>query len=573
METREIQTEAKKLEQYWKRRNKKMQDWANIITLKDNLKQKDMESVISNEPLTFFNMAMGILVPPKIDHRIPVADKARVDVELATEMEKYLKQIWKEVYRRYLRGGRLPWMRELTAFALMTGWYAVYWDVTPGAGKGGECVAEVWNPYCVYPDWIEGELGQLAYTRKVTGRQAKTIAARLGYKGNFKQKKYTLLNYWGLDLDANRVGNAVIISPGDIGVGVHEVKPWETYTRQRVPEIPVLVGMIGGLPDRGYLLGGTGRWQETLGQSIVATNEGMYKNYDKLMTYLQQLVRDTSLPRWLELLENPGYKGVSEGQGILDPARMFSHGAVFTGGINDRVTPLPVNAIPAELGTLLGIYQGQLQRGSLPHVLYGSITERMSGFLWAQVISAAFQVLGPFHDRLQFILTEVDNHWLQSVWKRKLKPYGVPVPPKPVQPIELEVRYDMNIPADLVQQATLARMLNPNAVLASQMRLMDEVLGVEDPLAEQARIEAETARRHPIFQAVLVIQALEEEAQLLTAQGELDYANTLIQAAGALRQNLPTLMPQAQARGAPGVMPGAVPPEFAGEGREQRGVL
>jgi len=159
------------------------------------------------------------------------------------------------------------------------------------------------------------------------------------------------------------------------------------------------------------------------------------------------------------------------------------------------------------------------------------------------------------------------------VWKRKLKPYGVPVPPKPVEDFELEVRYDMNIPADLVQQATLARMLNPNAMLASQMRLMHEVLGVEDPLAEQARIEAEMARGHPIFQAVLVIQALEEEAQLLIAQGESDYANTLMQAAGALRQNLPTLMPQAQARGAPGVSPAGMPPEFAGEGREQRGML
>jgi len=322
---------------------------------------------------------------------------------------------------------------------------------------------------------------------------------------------------------------------------------------------------VGGLPDRGYLISPEGKWQETVGRSIIATNEGVYKNYDKMLTFLQQQIRDASQQRWVESVEMGG--------GILDENRLFSRGSIFQKGPMDTVEPLPVNPIPNELSVILGTLQGQIQRGSLPYVLYGNITERMSGFLWAQVISAAFQVLGPFHDRLQFILTEVDNHWLQSVWKRGLRPYGVPVPPKPVEDFELEVRYDMNIPADLVQQATLARMLNPNAMLASQMRLMDEVLGVEDPLAEQARIEAEMARGHPIFQAVLVIQALEEEAQLLIAQGESDYANTLIQAAGALRQNLPTLMPQAQARGAPGVSPAGMPPEFAGEGREQRGML
>ena len=58
--------------QFWYNRNLKFQEWYELLTLVDALYTRGMETYVSNEPMTLYNMAHYLLTKGELSHTTPI---------------------------------------------------------------------------------------------------------------------------------------------------------------------------------------------------------------------------------------------------------------------------------------------------------------------------------------------------------------------------------------------------------------------------------------------------------------------------------------------------------------------
>jgi len=295
----------------------------------------------------------------------------------------------------------------------------------------------------------------------------------------------------------------------------------------------IFISPVGGLPDRGAI---DSKWQEHFGESIVATNEELTKNYNKMITFAQQLMRDTANPRWFERS--------SGDTPILREEDLFKRGAIFRGAVGEDVGPLAVPPIPVELRTMLFDYQNMLQRGMFPWAIFGNIQMQMSYLAMANVASAALQVLTPYMDAFRGLRSDVNDYWIKLLNVTKYKPHKFIVPANMPEEVKFDVQADIEIPGYLVQRATVARMLDPSFRLSTDT-VMDKMFPeVRNPLQEQAKVRKDDAMMLPEAVMADSILAFKEQARILREKGETDAAELYEKVATSLETKL---SPQQQA--------------------------
>ena len=554
MDARELQERCTKIEGTWANRNAKFKDWYELILQKDKLAQEDMESFVGNDPRTYYNMAVHMLAV-NIPHRIPSENLESTEIEDATKIEAMLEHAWKQIDRSYRFRGKQSWMWNFVSLLLATGWYSVFHMTTDA-----ECIAEIWNPAEVYPEFDDGGDGLMLVTRtySVTKEQVErkaSLAKDWTIPPMLSAGTRTLRNVWFYD--GASVMHAVLLDTDFLKEP--KAEPFD--------EIPVLVSPAGGLPDTGAIMKTKTKGEdptEHMGEGIVATNEQMYNQYNRGRSYSNQLLRDTANPRWFER---------SQGGDILKPEDMFKRGAIFRGGPNDEIMPLPVPAIPVEIRTDRFDDQAMIQRGSIPWAMQGNIQGQMSGYLWTQLASTIQQALKPYLDSIIAVTTEIDNSRLKSIKRNKFKPYGISLPTIKDNYV-VDTTYDIKVPGDLIQRATTARMLDPDFEISTTTVTELFFPEIKDPLKEQARVRNDRAMKHPITIMVNQITAFKERArEIRDAGGAEDMAELYDKAAIALEAQIsppepaPTPPPGAGAMpaGPPGGVPG-LPGGVAAEG-------
>ncbi len=500
-----IQTigQCKELQKSWNTRRKKFTDWYNLILLKDELEQEGMESVVSNDPRTGFNLALHLLTNSIIGHKIVSDDVKPEQISSVSYVEGYVTKRWASIEAKYRYSGRQSWLRDMVSLMLATGWISVFSMVTKN-----EIITEVWHPANVFPAFGDDGLSEVAYIYEIPASAAYKKIKKMGWKLPTSVRlsgKVTIYVYWTYDADGD-VTNSIVLDTNYVKEPVKELK---------LDRIPVFVSPVGGLPDRGSLAAGD-KWQENYGECILATNEGVFKNYNKMITYQQQLMRDTANPRWFEQ---------SRGDTpILTEENLFKRGAIFRGTPEEKISPLPTPPIPVELRTLLFDYGNMVQRGLFPAVLFGNIQQEIAGYAMSQVASAAMQVLTPYHLAIKGLLTDLDNFWYSQIKDNKYRPYNFEMPKNMPEDVVFDVDFNINIPGYLIQRATVARMLDPSFRL-NTTTVMDLLFPeIKDPLKEQAGSRKNDAMMHPKAISVSAIIAYNEQAKVARNAGDIESA-------------------------------------------------
>jgi len=494
MQANEIVGPCTELKKEWQARNSKMKEWYELLLLKDVLAERDMESYVSNNPRTFFNLALHLLTPDVIPIKLPEHKASRAQLGQLESVQTFLENQWSRLNRLSRRRGRQSWLRNLVSLVLSSGWYAVLAFVDP---ETGECVAENWNPAEVYPEYGDEELLQVAHIYRLPPRAAKRKVAQKGWKysGNISAP-LMLYDYWYLEDD--KVMNAIVL--GNTIVKLPLEAPFAS--------IPVLVSPVGGLPDRGVIMEGDD-WKEHVGESILATNERVYLDFNKQMTFLQQLLRDTAQPRWLEK---------SRSGDILREEDVFKRGAIFRMTPEENVETMPVNPVPVDVRTTLFDVSNEVQRGSLPWALYGNIQQQIASYLMSQITSAAQQVLKPYKEAIGNCLTDIDNNWITHIRDLGISANGTI--PDISEDLEVEVDYEISIPGDLIQRASVARMVNPTFRLSDHTVTSLLFPEIRNPLEEQAKVNADDALKHPVAITVSLVRSWRDEAVRLRDEGD-----------------------------------------------------
>lgn len=509
MLAQELIKECVGLQSAWTQRNMQFREWMELITMEDKLKEEKMESFVSNEPRTFYNLALHLLVPAIIAPRIPLEEVKPIDVESASQVENFLSMVFLKLERSSFLRGRGGFLRELVSFIIATGWYSVFSMPTDS-----DVIAEVWNPAEVFPEYDDSGLLRCAHVYSMPARAVRRKAQRKGWKlqqlpsGSTSVKVY---DYWTFE---NEIENGIV-------VGTELVKP--LTAEAGLQRSPIYVAPIAGLPDRGAILPGTD-WTKHIGQSLLATDANIYGSTNKLFTFLMQLLRDTAQARWVEK---------SSGTGKVKPEDIFKRGAVFHLGLGESLDTLSTPPIPIELRTLMFDISAMRQKGSLPDVMYGSLQQQITSYLMQQISAAASHVLRPYHQALKFLLEELCNDWLDDMRTYNITPYGTILPSEELPRVEVDIRLD--IPGDIVQRATVARMLDPGFRLSHQA--VSDMLfpEIKNPLAEQARVLKDLAMQHPVAAQLALILALRQQADLLRQAGDTKGADLYQAAASALQ--------------------------------------
>lgn len=520
-----VTARCRELRSKWATRARKMQDWYEVLELKNELEQKGMESVTSNDPRTGFNLGRHLLVTMIIAHKISSEELLAEEIPGASYLESFNTRRWQEHEHKYRAGGKQGWMWDLVSWLMASGWYAVFSMV-----EEGRIWSEVWSPADVFPNFGDGELIEVAHIYSLTALAANRKAKKMGW--TLRQPftgTTTLYDYWGFDSDGDVVNSIVL--------GTEFVKaPQKDPALTKVGRLPVFCSPAGGLPDMGSIKRGAD-WQNHFGESVVATNEDLTKNYNRMLSFIQQTARNAAQPRYLELS--------SGDTPIATDEQMNKWGPVFHGAPGESLTPIIPPAIPVELRQGMFDYQNMLQRGLFPSAVFGNIQQTMSYLAMANVASAALQILTPYQEAIKGLLTDIDNYWYAMIKENAFRPYKFEMPENLPDDLEFDVRADIEIPGYLIQRATVARMLDPEFQLQTTTVMERLFPEIKDAIREQAGVRKDRALMHPKAIMVDQIMAYRGQARLLEEAGDVDSARLYEKLADSLEAELvgPTTAP------------------------------
>ena len=531
----EVTIACEKLRGFWRRRNEKFAKWYKIVQMVDELAQANMESFVGNDPRAAFNLLLSML-EQKIPHRLPPEELSLEQTAPAAELSRMFEAAWDSIFNQYRRRGRY-FLRDLIGLLLATGWYSVFSIIS---ADGSRCIAEVWNPATVFPSW-DDDLVECAHIVQLSEMQARRMIARNDWAVRPPTRPVTVYDHWRLDGD-NRVYNSIIIDSTLVKDNV-----WET----RFNRIPIFIAPVGGLPDTGEL-SRADTWKEELGQSVLATNENIYRYWNKWWTFSLQLLRDTVQARTFE-------KSTS-GRQIVKPEDWAKRGGHFKMGPQDEVGFIHPPPIPMELRSAQLDMEAMMQRGGPSWSMFGTVTQQMTSYMMSQVAASVSQNTKPYHQGIIDCFTDIDNFWLYLIRENKYRPYGKGLPSGLPKNARIIADYELRIPGDLIQRVTTARIMNPAFELSDE-KIMEELFPeIKNPAEEIAKVRAGKARRHPIYASIALAESFRAEAELLRKAKD-DRAAGLYEKAADLVEASLTIAPKGETPATGGVRPPSARPE------------
>jgi hypothetical protein len=144
----------------------------------------------------------------------------------------------------------------------------------------------------------------------------------------------------------------------------------------------------------------------------------------------------------------------------------------------------------------------------------------MSAYVMSQISASANQVMSPFHDALENLYSDIDNDWMQDILDRGLKPYSWNKPRGLTKDMELDASFSIEIPGDMVQRLTAARMADPEFELSYGYVMSKLFADIKDPMREKARVLADKAEQHPTNSLIALIQYYRQQANYLSINGD-----------------------------------------------------
>ena len=488
-------------------------DWA------QRKKSSNYASFEGNEAGSFFSAMVQILSKNPMRHRIPLeGEQTDEERDLVSKVERLVLGTYRDVDD--LRTKRMeagPMQQAMSQFACSDGWVVV--EVVKNDDNSEKPLVDMRTHDNLLAHPVYGPDGLLAvYIRSDrTKAQVQLEYPQIKLEQRARLFQSGKIDYvgWG-KANSTEVLTIYQALGTDIYYGVAINAQWaiKPYKLDWINEIPVVAMPINGLPFRtdrrvadaysasmspdqvNYL--NQRDWLSDVGRGIFHMNEGLYPAFNELWANIMDIVDKEA--RGTYNLEMPpdadddvDTSGIKIGKG--------GHDAINALPAGSKLTVIPPIGLRREVVDALNGMSGMLQRGGISWQLTGSLPPtQMSGFALSQLLSAALTIANPYVQGLQGAYAALDGFIIKAYQKSTRQKQTVKVMKSDksfvVEEIDLsllkgrkfyfDVQLKPALPDDIAQKVTIAATAKRDGLL-SNLTIMDDLLGVDDPETELDR--------------------------------------------------------------------------------------
>jgi len=343
----------------------RMQDDHALYRLEPYDAGEGYQSYTSNDPQTYAEKVIGWISGAEMTVRIP-HDGADAELREKNDLkERFLIGVLAAADERLCRL-MLPTIRDQIGwYSTIRGWYAgrallakrddgtTYVDITP------------WDPLHTY--WGMGPEGLewICYRVPKTKDQ---IFSQYNVKVDWETPNYVD----GIDVYDfyDKEMNTILIHNGSSTTPLTRVI--KKQTKHGADQVPAFLGPVGANPYIVSLSQST--MQDTIadvGEPVFRSTRDLYPKHNLMMSTMLELTA-RSRRQGLIVRSRDGMKTLDE-----DP---YLEGSEISLAQNENVEPLGLLEMAKETGAFMSLVSGEMQRGSVPHSVYGELPFQLSGF-------------------------------------------------------------------------------------------------------------------------------------------------------------------------------------------------
>jgi len=511
------------------------------------------QSYTSNEPQTYADKIISWLAGSDMIARIPPAGNPRNSREVNNDKERFIIGALKSANERLMKRLQPCLQDQLSWYTTLRGWYAgrallvkrddsdTFIDITP------------WDPMHTY--WGTDGDGMSWACYKV------------------KKTRHEIESQYNVKLGTERMD--------EDGIEVYDFYDREDnyvaiphrYIKKRTAHggtgVPVFLGPVGANPLIQSL-----EWSsiedtvEDYGESVFKSTRELYEKHNFMMSTMLELTA-RSRKQGIVITSRDGQKTLEE-----DP---YKEGTEISLAQGEEVKPLGLLEVARETGVYMGMVSGELQRGSIPHSVYGELQFQLSGFAINTLRQGVESVLGPRIEALEHAYMQICNllcdqyssgaftamelsgrdnnrmYFSETITPQRVKEGG-----------SIEISIVARLPQDDMSKYSMAQIAREGPTpLMPDLWIRDNILGVQDADQTDDAIKEQIAERTlpeaglwSLYQAAMK-QGRDDLAQFYL--GEL--MAVMLSKAKMLSDNLGGGVPPAPSAGAlPPMPPGAPPP-------------
>jgi hypothetical protein len=343
----------------------RMQDDHALYRLEPYDAGEGYQSYTSNDPQTYAEKVIGWIAGAEMTVRIP-HDGAEPDLRERNDLkERFLIGILRAADERLSRL-MMPTLRDqLGWYAAIRGWCAgrallakredgsTYIDITP------------WDPLHTY--WGTGPDGLDWICYKVPKTKDQIFSqynVRIDWDASHTADGINVYDFYDKEM------NTILIHNGSTGNPLLRVV--KKQIRHGSDQVPAFLCPIGANP---YIVPlSQSSMKDTIadvGESVFRASRDLYPKHNLMMSTMLELTA-RSRRQGLIVRSRDGTKTLDE-----DP---YLEGSEIALSQNENVEPLGLLEMAKETGAFMQMVSGEMQRGSIPHSVYGDLPFQLSGF-------------------------------------------------------------------------------------------------------------------------------------------------------------------------------------------------
>ena len=323
------------------------------------------QSYTSNEPRTFADKVMGWISGADMTVRIPHDGADQELRDKNDQKERFLIGILRAADERLCSLMQPSLRDQLGWYTAIRGWYAgrallakredgsTYVDITP------------WDPLHTYwgigPDGLEWACYKMIKTKDQIFAQ---YNVRVDWDSSQAAEGSCVYDFYDKDM------NTIIIHNGNMDRPSFKIA--KKQMKHGANRVPVFLGPVGSNP---LIVGLTSTdIKDTIadvGESVFRSTKDLYPKHNLMMSTLLELTA-RSRRQGLKVTSRDGSKTLDE-----DP---YLEGSEVSLAQGENVEPLGLLEVAKETGAFMSLVAGEMQRGSLPHSVYGELPFQLSGY-------------------------------------------------------------------------------------------------------------------------------------------------------------------------------------------------